>query len=134
MPITKMVHKTDPRDEVFAKVGSLDRCDVFHNQILVAVYNRPSELDIGGGKKIFLADKTRDEDKYQGKVGLVLKTGPLAFVGKDKDEFAGQNVARGDWIAFRVSDGWSLEINGQLCRMIHDVDAKLRIPTPDFVY
>lgn len=134
MPITKMVHKTDPREDIYKKVGALADCDVFHNQILVAVYERPNELDLGNGKKLLLADSTRKEDQYQGKVGLVLKTGPLAFVGRDKDEFAGQTVERGEWIAFRVSDGWSLEINGQLCRMIHDVDCKLRIPAPDYVY
>lgn len=134
MPITKMVHDTDPREDIYTKVGTLEECDVFHNQILVAVYERPTKLDLGNGKTLYLADKTRDEDQYQGKVGLVLKTGPLAFIGRDADEFAGQKVERGEWIAFRVSDGWSLQINGQLCRMIHDVDCKLRIPTPDYVY
>lgn len=134
MPINKMVHKTDPRNDIYTKVGALDDCDVFHNQILVAVYERPNQIAVKGGGTLYLADKTRDEDQYQGKVGLVLKTGPLAFVGRDVDEFAGQKVERGEWIAFRVSDGWSLLINGQLCRMIHDVDCKLRIPAPDYVY
>lgn len=134
MPISKMSHAKNPKDELLAKVGSLDEVEVFHNQILVAVYERPDQMQLPGGKVIYLSDNTRGEDKYQGKAGLVLKHGPLAFVGRDKDEFAGQSVERGDWIAFRVSDGWSLEINGVLCRMIHDVDAKLRIPTPDFVY
>lgn len=130
MPIKNMVHKTDPGKELLAKVGPLDECKVFHNQILVAVYQRPDKLDLGGGKTLYLADRTRKEDDYQGKVGLVLKKGPLAFVG----EFGGQNVAPGDWIAFRASDGWSLEINGNLCRMLHDVDAKLGVPRPDYVY
>lgn len=125
-----MVHANDPAQELLDKVGPLDECDVFHNQILVAVYMRPDKVDLGNGKTLYLADQTRKEDKYQGVCGLVLKKGPLAFVG----DFAEQDVERGEWIAYRVSDGWSLEINGVLCRMLHDTDVKLRVPSPDSVY
>lgn len=133
MPQMKMVHARDPKQELLAKVGSLDAVDVFHSQVLVAVYLRPNEMALGG-KTFYLADETRKEDKYQGVAGLVLKVGPLAFVGKEGDDFAGQSVKPGDWVVSRPSDGWSIEINGVLCRMLHDVDLRLRIPRPDFVY
>lgn len=135
MPMTKGIHTIDPREELLNKVGTLDEIDVFHNQVLVAVYERPSEIKTKTGMVLHLPDSVRGEDKWQGKVGLVLKSGPMAFVGKDPDEFAGQNVKRGDWIAFRVSDGWSLMLGDSvLCRMLHDTDLKLRIPTPDYAF
>lgn len=135
MPITKSVHDSDPRKELLDRVGNIDELEVFHNQVLVAVYQRPSEIKTASGMVLHLPDSVRKEDDYQGKVGLVLKTGPLAFVGSDPDVFAGQSVKQGDWIAFRVSDGWSLMLkNGILCRMLHDVDLRLRIPTPDYAF
>lgn len=135
MPITSAAHRVDPAQELLDKVGDISDLDVFHNQILVAVYQRPSEIKTASGMTLHLPDQFRKEDEYQGKVGLVLKAGPLAFVGKDPDEFGGQSVSPGDWVAFRVSDGWSFQLKGSvLCRMLHDVDCKLRLPTPDYVY
>ena len=130
----RMVHATDPADEIRASVGSLDGIEVFNNQILVGIYVRP-EKTAGG---ILLADQTRNEDKHQGKVGLVLKKGPLAFVDDARNDFQGQDVQVGDWIAYRVQDGWSLTINGPggkvTCRMIEDVHVKMRVSSPDEIY
>lgn len=130
MPALKMQHDTDPKAELLAQIGDLSGIELFHNQILVAVYIRPEKTKSG----IILADVTRKEDEYQGKVGLVLKTGPLAFVDDTRNSFSGQSVKAGDWIAFRTSDGWQLKIGGTLCRMLQDVDIKLRVPSPDFVF
>ena len=72
--------------------------------------------------------------EYQGKVGLVLKKGPLAYVDDDKTSFGGQNIDVGEWTVFRSSDGWTLQINGVLCRMLQDVQIKMAVPKPDIVF
>jgi co-chaperonin GroES (HSP10) len=126
----KMKHAADPRKDLLDSVGDIKDINVYSNWILVAVYKRPEQT--AGG--ILLTDTTRKEDEYQGKVGLVLKKGPLAFVDDDKISFHGQNVNEGDWIAFRVSDGWSLEINGTYCRILQDTQIRLSIPSPDVVF
>lgn len=130
MPASLMVHFEDPAKELRAKIGDISKVDILHNQILVAVYVRPEKTKTG----IFLADQTRNEDRYQGKAGLVLKKGPLAFVDDDTNKFHGQNVEIGDWVFYRVSDGFPLILNGTLCRLLEEVHVKGKIPSPDVVF
>lgn len=131
MPPMRMAHTTDPKTELHAKLdATLSDVQLFNNQVLVAVYIRP-RVTAGG---IHLADETRKEDQYQGKVGLVMMKGPLAFLDEGNTRFHGQTVDVNDWIAFRTSDGWPVVINGVHCRILDDVDIKLRIPEPDLVF
>jgi hypothetical protein len=81
-----------------------------------------------------LTNQTTDEDRYQSKVGLVLKKGPQAFEDVSGQWFDGLNIEEGDWIVFRPSDGWNITVNNVLCRMIDDVNIKGRIDQPDRVW
>lgn len=130
----KSLHTVDPVRALKAKVGDLSKLEVFHNKILVAIYQRPESLDLGGGKKLFLSDQTRKEDEWQGKVSLVMKLGPLAFKDDAHNKFEGQQVAPDEWIASRPSDGWSLKVNGVPCRMLEEVHIQARLNHPDDVY
>lgn len=126
----KMVHAVDPRQEVLNAIGNLDNIKIFNNWVLIAVYKRP-EKTAGG---IILTDTVRKEDEYQGKVGLVVKKGPLAFVDDDRTSFGGQNVELGEWVVFRTSDGWSLDVNGVICRMLQDTQIRMTVDSPDVVF
>jgi co-chaperonin GroES (HSP10) len=126
----KMLHAVDPAEELKLAVGDISKIKVFHNNILCAVYKRPEKLASG----LYISDKTRQEDEYQGKVVLVLKKGPLAFIDDDKTAFAGQDVNPGDWVVLRSSDGWKLNINGVLCHVIQDVQIKMTVPEPDVAF
>jgi co-chaperonin GroES (HSP10) len=134
MPAVAMVHDADPRSVLMEKVGDIGDVEVFNNQVLVAVYIRP-EKTAGG---IYLTDKNRDEDKHQGKVGLVIKKGPQACVSDDKWTFP--EINEGDWIFFRASDGWAVTLNkglstdGVLCRVLDDVNIRGRVQHPDQVW
>lgn len=130
MPFMPMKHETDPAEVILKKVGSLDDIELFSNHVLVGVYERPAVTKSG----IHLADQTRNEDRHQGKAGLVLKKGPTAFVSDSNYDFKGQNVEIGDWVAIFVSDGRSIVINGQLARIIEDQYIRLKIPAPDVVF
>lgn len=126
----KMLHTVDPVEELKKSVGDISNIKIMNNWILCAVYKRPERLASG----FFIPESTRKEDEYQGKVGLVLKKGPIAFVDDDKTSFVGQDVQVGEWIVFRSSDGWSLNVNGILCRMLQDVQIRMTIPSPDVVF
>ena len=126
----KMEHSVDPKKEIFDAIGNLDALEVFHSDVLVAIYQRPEKTASG----LYLSDITRKEDIWQGKVGLVLKKGPAAFKDDGRILFNGVDVDVGDWVYFRVSDGWSLTIHNTDCRMLQDVHIKGRVPYPDFVY
>ena len=127
----KMVHDVDPADEIRRQVGDLRKIDVFANQVLLGVYKRPEKTKSG----IILSDRTRDEDEHQGKVGLVLKLGPQAYVDSDDYTFTDEEkVEVGDWVAMWVTDGRKITINEQLCRVVKDVEVRMRVPTPDVVF
>jgi len=126
----KMTHTVDPVNELRESVGDLSGIKIYNNWILCAIYKRPEKTASG----IILTDNTRKEDEYQGKVGLVLKKGPLAFVDDETTTFQEQNVNIGEWIVFRSSDGWSLTVNGVLCRMMQDIQIRMAIPSPDVVF
>ena len=126
----KMLHAVNPAEELAKAVGDLSKVRVFHNNILCAVYKRPEKTASG----LYLSDQTRKEDEYQGKVVLVLKKGPIAFVDDDNTAFGGQNVEVGQWVVLRSSDGWKLNINGVLCHIIQDTQVKLTVPEPDVAF
>lgn len=126
----KMLHEGDPRDELMKSVGDLSRIKLFNNHVLCAVYKRPEKTKSG----IYLTDNTRKEDEYQGKVAVVLKKGPMAFQDDANTSFNGQDVEVGDWVVFRVSDGWQVTVNGVLCRMLQDIQIRMTIDSPDVVF
>lgn len=99
---------------------------VLRNRVLVCTYVE-AEITAGG---ILKPQSRIDESKYQGKVGLVLKIGPIAF---DFDEIGDNASARaqhgipnvGDWVFFRASDTWDCGFavepgKGVHCRFIND--------------
>lgn len=130
MPHMEMEHETDPAAILKKQAGDTSKVEVFNNQLLVAVYVRPQKTKSG----IYLTDKTTEEDRYQSKIGLVLKMGASAFNDKSGEWFKGVKINPGDWIIFRPSEGWSVTVNGQLCRMIDDINVKGRVDNPDRVW
>jgi len=130
MPYMRMEHETDPAEAIRKEMGDISDIEIFHNQVLVAIYIRPEKTKSG----LYLSSQTRDEDKYQGKVGLIIKKGADAFVDDTGKWFKGVNLDVGDWIYFRPSDGWQITVHGQLCRILDDTDVRGRIPQPDTVW
>lgn len=129
MPAAVMLHEKDPRQDLLKQVGDLSEFEVFHNKVLCAIYIAP-EKTAGG---IIRPQTNIDEDRHQGKIGLILKTGPKAFLG-DKEWSWPPDTGPGDWVYYRVSDGWAVTINKVLCRILDDVDIKGRVQHPDQVW
>lgn len=137
MAIMSMTHDVDPRDDLLTALGNTSEIEIFNNQVLVAIYVRPP-MTRGG---IILPDKTRDEDRFQGKAGLVVKMGPQAFVETPNWKFDSP-AALGDWVIFRPSDGWGITFpsarptdrEGVLCRVLDDIHIRGRIQHPDQVW
>jgi co-chaperonin GroES (HSP10) len=126
----KMTHAVDPKVDIFESVGDVNKFELFNNQLLVAIYVRPQRTASG----IFLTDNTVDEDKFQGKVGLVVKLGPDAFEDETGKWFKDVKINIGDWVVFRPSDGWAISVNGKSCRILDDVAVRGRIQEPDMVW
>jgi co-chaperonin GroES (HSP10) len=138
MPAALMNHDTDPRQEILDRVGNLENLEVFGSDVLMALYLRPEKTKSG----IILADTTRDEDRWQGKAGLVLKMGSTAFVDEEGNKFRDINV--GDWLIFRPSDGFPVTLNATTasssygnaipCRIVTDIHLRMRVDAPDVIY
>jgi len=129
MPHMPMSHEEDPTQKLLDQLGDISEIELFHNQVLLAVYLRPEKTKSG----LILTADHLDEDKYQSKVGLLVKRGPLAFE-QDGNWFTGMTFQDHEWLIFRPSDGWSITVNGVLCRIFDDISIKGRAPHPDSVY
>lgn len=130
MPYSRMTHDVDPKKVIHDELGDISEVELFHNQVLAAIYIRPEKTKSG----LYLSNNTREEDKWQGKVGLIVKTGPDAFKDETGKWFNGVDINVGDWIYFRPSDGWQITVHGVLCRILDDTDIRGRISAPDVVW
>lgn len=132
MPQFEMAHDIDPAEDLLKRLGDLSGVELFQNQVLVAVYIRPKKTKSG----LYLSDSTVDEDRYQSKVGLLVKAGPSAFVDDaDTRYFDGMKFEIGkDWLVFRPSDGWNITVNNVLCRILVDTSVRGRTKNVDMIY
>lgn len=130
---------------------------LLRNRVLVASFIRPEKTSGG----IIRPDAVREEDKWQGKAGLILAVGPSAFefpeIVDDIDQVRQENgcVTRenisiikyerhnlpriGDWVFFRGSDTWDSGLQvapgvGAHCRFIFDDCIIGRIEDPSTIW
>lgn len=127
----QMVHDRDPKDVLLEQAGPFaDKLTPIGARVLVATYIRPEKTKSG----IIITQNTRREDEYQGKVGLVLKMGPLAFT-EDKDhEWGGVVPKIGDWVLMNIGDTRRLSVGENPCRFIEDVNCQAILTDPDAVW
>jgi hypothetical protein len=134
----RTIHVDDPRDVIREKCGfDLNEIELWGSSVLVGIYIRPVTA-FANAPSIMVVDKTVDEDRYQGKVGLVLALGPRAFVDNERDYpqrlFNGLTAKPGDWVVFRASDGLKMMVGDCECRCIPDINIKAKITHPDAVF
>lgn len=136
---------SDSKQALIDSAGPLTDYEVFHNLVLVATYIRPTrKIKTNEGKlvELHLSDKALEEDRFQGKMGLVLKCGPMAFKDDAHVRFGGVKIEPHDWVLFRPSDGIELFIkdhmglknDGLSCRLIEDTLIKGRVTDPALIY
>ena len=105
--------------------------------LLVGVYEPSKDARTLGG--IYLPDKAREEYRWQGVTGLVLKLGPLAYkTEKTADYFCDadgqpQPPKIGDWVMFDVKDARSFLLGKQPCRLVACTYVDAVVARPDMV-
>lgn len=115
---------------VLRDIGNLSNFIVLGSDVLVATYVKPRKT--AGG--ILLPDKSVDEDRYQGKIGLVLKLGESAFKYSGPFAYEGTVPKVGQYVAFHTSDTREIGIRGVSCRTIDSQLIRMIVPDPDSVY
>ena len=121
----------DPKEAVKAALGeALTSFDaLFGNAVLLVT--APIMAKSRGG--IIYADKTKSEERFQGKVGLVVLLGEVAF--DDAVIWPNENTRPlvGDWVFYRNADSHECKINGISCRVIKDHLIIGKVSTPDAI-
>lgn len=139
-------------DELTAKLTAdlapvVNGIHLLRNRVLVASFIRPEKTSGG----IIRPDAVREEDKWQGKAGLILAAGPSAFdfeeieIAEDRgftreEAQAMHNIPKiGDWVFFRGSDTWDSGLQvapgvGAHCRFIFDDAIIGRIADPATIW
>jgi co-chaperonin GroES (HSP10) len=141
MPSVEVLHEVDPKEALLSRVGDMEGVEIFGADVLVAIYERPNKTKSG----IILTDATVGEDRYQGKIGLVIKKGPMAWVDDENIKFRDEDRCNvGDWVFFRPSDGWSATLNTLRSdlskdnlvnlRVLRDTAIRGRVSRPDYIY
>lgn len=119
-----------PKQAMLKALGAF-KDQVLHSQVLVMTYVQP--LRTAGG--IILTSKTIEEDRFQGKVGLVIAKGPGAFVDQGEvAKFFGTMIEVGDWVLTRPADGMELFFNGCSLRLFQDVNILAKVAEPAAYY
>jgi co-chaperonin GroES (HSP10) len=103
---------------------------VLHSQVLVMGYVPP--LRTKGG--IIRPDKTVEEERFQGNVGLVVALGKGAFKDDNIAQFHGDKLKIGDWVMYVAADGVSLFIREVPCRIFSDTRILMKVETPEIYY
>lgn len=129
MPATAYAHEIDPKQKLLDELGDISEVELWHNQVLCAIYVAP-ERTAGG---IIRPLSNVEEDVHQGKIGLIVKMGDQAFASDAKWQWP-DDIGLGDWVFYKVSDGWAVTINRVKCRILEDVDVKGRVQHPDQVW
>jgi hypothetical protein len=126
-------YRKDPKEFLLDRLAFLMPLRVYHNWIITATFYLP-EWDELGGRKFYRADKSHDEALWQGKVGLVIGKGPLAFLDDPHVKFYGQNVEIGDWVQYDILEGRQFTLDRVHCRRLKDTQLVMNVPDPRLVY
>ena len=102
------------------------------DQILVATYVQPRRT--AGG--ILLPDKSVDEDRWQGKVGLLLKKGSNAFKFINGGyKYPEEDVPEiGDYVVYSTSDTREIGVLGLSCRYVDYWLVRGTVSDPGSIY
>lgn len=119
----------DPKKAIWSLVGDLSGVELGGDKVLLGLYVRP-EKTAGG---IIRPDSNKEEDIWQGKVGLVLKWGRDAFQDTPDYAFNGWQVDVNQWCVFSIGDTKLVKIRDCQCRIIRDVNIQMTVQDPAIV-
>ncbi len=132
-------YAADPKAYLMARCADFVKTIKLDCQrIIVATYFTPQFVTIKGadGKPMpfFLSTKTTDESMWQGRVGLLIAKGPMAWVSDQRVSFGSTTHEVGSWVLFDRQDGRQTAINRVHCRVLRDVDVWGETSDPRAVY
>lgn len=128
--IEQISQSSNPKAAIIKAVGDISDTIVASDLVLLGTYIR-NEKTAGG---IIRPTDNVKEDEYQGKVGLVLKTGPIAYGDWEDEAERGQMAELHTWVVYQIKDAWPIQLNGTACRCIPYEKIRMQIPEPSMVF
>jgi len=128
--IEQISQSSNPKLAIITAVGDISKVKVGSDLVLLGTYIR-NEKTAGG---IIRPKDNVQEDEFQGKVGLVLKVGPIASGGWEDDATIGQMAELHTWVVYQIKDAWPVQINGTACRFVPYEKIRAQIPDPSMVF
>jgi len=128
--IEQIAQAKDPKKAIMDAVGNLSGARVASDLVLLGTYIQ-NEKTAGG---IIRPKEVLQESEWQGKVGLVLKTGPYAYGEWEEGAHRGENAAPGSWVVYHVKDAWPCQINGTACRLVPYDKIRMIVDDPSMVF
>ncbi len=125
--IAELARADDPRQAILKAVGDISQQEVLSDLVLLGTFIRHERI-----RGIIRPDVA--EDEHQGKVGMVLKAGPLAYGDWEEVEERGQNAKPGTWVVYHIKDAWQLHLNGTPVRLVPYDRLRMRITDPNIIY
>lgn len=138
----KMTHTVDPAKAIHDQLGGVhEQFNVIGVDVMIAIYQRP-ETTAGS---IVLPGRSLGEDEYQGKVGLILKVGPMVNPGNDElvEWFGGKDKLPrpGQWAVVRVGDTYPFDLHYGIgskdkmpCRLVEAKLIRGIVKEPDTIW
>jgi hypothetical protein len=138
MSLVQLAPDVDPAADIFTRLAHvLPKIEVGNDRVLLAVYVRPDELKLSGGRSLYMAPTSQQEDAIQGKAALVLKVGPCVNP-EGKERLRGFEIQVGDWVAVNASDGWSMNMgtlrDKLMLRMLGEASIHMKIEEPNLIW
>ena len=136
----RVVETVDPRTLIQQQVGDfLPHINPIGTGVLIVLYERGKQHgDIKTAGGIIVPEVklgALSEDKYQGKVGLVIRTGPAAFLEDANHKWADRLPQEGDWVLCRHSDMFMFDLpNDRRGAIVSDVHVMAILDKPDIVW
>lgn len=123
------------KQKILDAIGDLSGIRIPLNRILVALWITKEDYRTPGGILIASPDKTKDENKWQGVSGLVVKMGPHAYESDENVVFYYEDKCEvGDWVMFRRGEGVRVEVWNHECILLEEPSIKMVLDRPDAVY
>jgi hypothetical protein len=128
--IEQISQAADKKTAIIKAVGDLSGVRVCSDLVLMGTYIQ-GDRTAGG---VYRPTTVLQESEFQGKVGLVLKAGPLAFGDWEDDDERGQNAKPHTWVIYQIKDAWPMQFNQTACRMIPYNKIRMVISDPELVF
>jgi co-chaperonin GroES (HSP10) len=120
----------DPRQVVLDTILPLvEGLNLYRNEVLVVT--APNKKVSAGG--IIMPEAYKKEQRFQGKIGLVVGLGEIAFQDDDLWPDVDKRPAVGTWVFYRTADTSECAIGGYSCRFIDDNKVRGRCPAVDSI-